>query len=194
MTSYSKRLLPTVRSRCLTALALLILPIGAFAQEDDEDEDIYEISPFVIQEGEESGYIATSTLAGTRLRSSLQDIGASVQNPHLCGFAAEKQIPISQETLRLCRKDSQSLIYAAVLHHPLLTGERARLACPHWRLADEPWRAATWLSRSSTAGTGEYGGGAKFNTRGRVCSPENAWPASNRELRGLVEPEFNRPL
>lgn len=55
-------------------------PFILVAQEDEDEEDeIFEISPFVIQEGDESGYIASSTLAGTRLRSSLQDIGASVQ-------------------------------------------------------------------------------------------------------------------
>ncbi len=54
------------------------LPIFTFAQEDEED-DIYEISPFVVLDEEDSGYIATQTLAGTRLRSNLSDIGASVQ-------------------------------------------------------------------------------------------------------------------
>ena len=56
----------------------LSLPIFTFAQEEEED-DIYEISPFVVLDEEDSGYIATQTLAGTRLRSNLADIGASVQ-------------------------------------------------------------------------------------------------------------------
>ena len=60
------------------AWGLLSLPIFIFAQEEEED-DIYEISPFVVLDEEDSGYIATQTLAGTRLRSNLSDIGASVQ-------------------------------------------------------------------------------------------------------------------
>lgn len=81
MTRYTQWLYAAARSSFILALGFIILPVNIFAQEDDDDEkeDIYEISPFVIQEGEESGYIATQTLAGTRLRSSLQDIGASVQ-------------------------------------------------------------------------------------------------------------------
>ncbi|MCB1121973.1 MAG: TonB-dependent receptor plug domain-containing protein, partial [Verrucomicrobiae bacterium] len=60
---------------------MILAPVGLLGQEDDEkeEEDVYEISPFVVQEEQNTGYIATSTLAGTRLRSSLQDIGASVQ-------------------------------------------------------------------------------------------------------------------
>ena len=74
------RLLP---KKTLIAALLMVfggwsLPTFTFAQEDEED-DIYEISPFVILDEEDSGYIATQTLAGTRLRSNLADIGASVQ-------------------------------------------------------------------------------------------------------------------
>jgi hypothetical protein len=86
---------------------------------------------------------------------------------------------IQYEALRSCRRDSRSSTDAAVTCRRLFSRERARLACPHRRLADESWREAAWISRSPIAGTGEYGGGAKFDTRGRVCSPENAWPLRN---------------
>ena len=67
------------RTTGLIATGLLSLSSLLSAQETETDDTIFEISPFVIQEGDEEGYIASSTLAGTRLRSSLQDIGASVQ-------------------------------------------------------------------------------------------------------------------
>lgn len=63
----------------LLSLSLLVIPLNAQEDEEDNEDDVYEISPFVVQDEGDTGYIATSTLAGTRLRSSLQDIGASVQ-------------------------------------------------------------------------------------------------------------------
>lgn len=46
------------------------------AQEDEED--IYELTPFEVPSDAE-GYMATSSLAGTRLNTDLSDIGSSVQ-------------------------------------------------------------------------------------------------------------------
>ncbi len=48
------------------------------AQEEDEDE-IFELSPFTIDEQENQGYQAASTLAGSRLRTPLRDVGSAVQ-------------------------------------------------------------------------------------------------------------------
>ena len=80
LTTYTEWLFATARTKFLLALGLFVLPVSIMAQEDDDDEEtVYEISPFIVEEGSESGYIATQTLAGTRLRSSLQDVGASVQ-------------------------------------------------------------------------------------------------------------------
>jgi len=39
-------------------------------------DEIIELSPFVVREGSERGYIATETLNGTRINSSMKDIGA----------------------------------------------------------------------------------------------------------------------
>lgn len=44
-----------------------------------DDEEIFELSPFTVDAAENEGYRATSTLAGTRLRTELKDIGTSVQ-------------------------------------------------------------------------------------------------------------------
>ena len=54
------------------------------AQENDEEE-IYELSPFTIAEDTGEEYLATSTLAGTRLQTQLRDLGAaiSVMTPQL---------------------------------------------------------------------------------------------------------------
>lgn len=54
------------------------LPLALAAQEGEDEEEIYELSPFTIDEEEDVGYLATSTLAGTRLKTPLRDIGAAV--------------------------------------------------------------------------------------------------------------------
>lgn len=64
----------------IIAVGLLVLsPFFALAQEEEEDEpEVYELSPFVIEEGEIQGYLATTTLAGTRLKTRLADVGAAI--------------------------------------------------------------------------------------------------------------------
>ncbi len=42
------------------------------------DEEVIQLSPFAVESSEDSGYKAASTLAGTRLKSSLNDVAASV--------------------------------------------------------------------------------------------------------------------
>ncbi len=56
---------------------LLAVVTPLLAQENDEDE-VEELSPFVISESANVGYLANSTLAGTRLKTPLRDVGASV--------------------------------------------------------------------------------------------------------------------
>ncbi len=43
-----------------------------------EDEDVYELSPFTVESSEDEGYLAATTLAGTRIRTDLKDVGSSV--------------------------------------------------------------------------------------------------------------------
>ncbi|MCG8527002.1 MAG: hypothetical protein MI748_11510 [Opitutales bacterium] len=52
-------------------------PLSA-QDEDFADEDVYELSPFVIAESENVGYLATTTLAGTRVKSNLSDLGSAI--------------------------------------------------------------------------------------------------------------------
>ncbi len=56
----------------LTAAA----PQGATAQE--QEEEIFVLSPFEVSSSDSEGYTATSTLAGTRMRMRLDDVGSSV--------------------------------------------------------------------------------------------------------------------
>lgn len=80
----------TVRSRAVigtTALCLATVlridaqttaPAPAAAETTDDKETIV-LSPFVVQAEEDTGYSATSTLAGTRVRTELKDVGSAIQ-------------------------------------------------------------------------------------------------------------------
>ena len=59
------------------ALATLFLP-PIFAQEDEDEDDIYVLSPFIIEAADQTGYTATSTLAGTRIKTNLRDVGSAI--------------------------------------------------------------------------------------------------------------------
>lgn len=54
----------------------MIAPFS-FAQDNAQD-DIFELSPFTVSAEENQGYRATSTLAGSRLKTSLKDVGQSI--------------------------------------------------------------------------------------------------------------------
>lgn len=44
----------------------------------EENEEVVELSPFEVTADEDSGYVATSTLAGTRIRTDLRDVGSAI--------------------------------------------------------------------------------------------------------------------
>jgi len=52
---------------------------GSAAQPDDPDQPTIVLSPFIVQGSEDEGYVATDTLAGTRVRSQLKDLGSAIQ-------------------------------------------------------------------------------------------------------------------
>ena len=63
----------------IIAAGLLVLsPFFALAQEEEDEAEVYELSPFVIEDSEIQGYLATTTLAGTRIKTNLKDVGASI--------------------------------------------------------------------------------------------------------------------
>ena len=63
----------------MSAILAMVASLPMVAQEtDQEDEDIYELSPFVVDTNDNVGYLATSTLAGTRLKTELKDVGSAI--------------------------------------------------------------------------------------------------------------------
>lgn len=54
------------------------LPPGAGRTADPDADKTVELSPFVVNSTKDTGYQATSTLAGTRLNTPVKDIGASI--------------------------------------------------------------------------------------------------------------------
>jgi len=72
---------PTIRYIGAT-IALIFSYCLAVAQEDtnssNEDDEVFTLSPFTVQASEDEGYRATNTLAGTRIKTELRDLGASI--------------------------------------------------------------------------------------------------------------------
>ena len=62
----------------LVPILLVLAPVFLWSQDDETDEEIVTLSPFSIDETENVGYTATTTLAGTRLKTKLEDVGAAV--------------------------------------------------------------------------------------------------------------------
>jgi len=61
-------------------VAGLTTAAGPFAAgQDSDDEEVFTLSPFTVDGSENEGYRATNTLAGTRIRTELKDIGTSIQ-------------------------------------------------------------------------------------------------------------------
>ena len=78
---YKKNLLPLSLQRYFAAFYLFFLPLGLLAQTDNEDneDNTYELTPFTIEDDANVGYLATLTLAGGRIQQNLKDTGAAVQ-------------------------------------------------------------------------------------------------------------------
>ena len=62
----------------LIGLLTSALSLALVAQDEEDEEEIYELSPFTIAEEEDVGYLATTTLAGTRLNTPLRDVGSAI--------------------------------------------------------------------------------------------------------------------
>jgi len=57
------------------------LAVSLTAQTDMEpyiDDDVYILSPFEVSAGETMGYVATTSLAGTRIKTELRDVGSAI--------------------------------------------------------------------------------------------------------------------
>lgn len=65
----------------LLLLAAPLLPLAAQVSSqpaENDEESVVMLSPFVISEERDSGYAASNTLAGTRLKTPVQDLGAAI--------------------------------------------------------------------------------------------------------------------
>ncbi len=71
----TKTTIQKYRSPLIGLLALA--PIGLQAQ--DDTEEAFELSPFSVAADDDNGYVATTTLAGTRLKSQLKDLAGAIQ-------------------------------------------------------------------------------------------------------------------
>lgn len=62
----------------VTGVGAQVAPLTRDALKPAPEEPVVTLTPFVVQESEDRGYAATSTLAGTRLRTDLRDVGAAI--------------------------------------------------------------------------------------------------------------------
>ena len=67
-----------IRSPFVGLLALAVAGATGLWAQDNSDE-VYELSPFTVAAEDEAGYVATQTLAGTRLKSNLKDLAGAIQ-------------------------------------------------------------------------------------------------------------------
>ena len=77
ITKTKQRLLHAPFLGVLFASCIFLFGSLSFGQEQEEEE-VFELTPFTVQEDEQNGYQATSTLAGSRLNTPLRDIGQSI--------------------------------------------------------------------------------------------------------------------
>jgi outer membrane receptor protein involved in Fe transport len=65
--------------KIVTLLAISCLSMSPLlVGQDNEKDDVFILSPFHVNAEDDQGYRATSTLAGTRLNTSLKDVGAAI--------------------------------------------------------------------------------------------------------------------
>jgi outer membrane receptor protein involved in Fe transport len=62
----------------LLAAVAVSAPAGQASEARSRNDDAVQLSPFVVQSDRDTGYQATSTLAGTRLNTELKDLGAAI--------------------------------------------------------------------------------------------------------------------
>ena len=76
---------PRAHTPTLAAVLILTTIVGSLHGQTNPprdvkpaEEDVITLSPFVVSAGEDEGYTAKSTLAGTRIRTELKDVGSAI--------------------------------------------------------------------------------------------------------------------
>ena len=72
-----KRLLALTAAAACQGLFAQTAPAPAPA-ETEAEEEVIQLTPFEINATQDRGYAATQTLAGTRIRTDLRDVGAAI--------------------------------------------------------------------------------------------------------------------
>lgn len=73
-----RHITPSKRWRIAAALSLGLAAVPMTWSQDDEEEDIIELSPFEVDASNDQGYYSERTLAGSRIDTPLADIAASI--------------------------------------------------------------------------------------------------------------------
>ncbi len=60
------------------ALAVAISATQASAQDDATEDDVFSLSPFIVEAAEDEGWRSNNTLAGTRFKTDLKDVAAAI--------------------------------------------------------------------------------------------------------------------
>ncbi|MEX0330057.1 MAG: TonB-dependent receptor plug domain-containing protein [Puniceicoccaceae bacterium] len=60
------------------ALALCFTTAPVLSQDSEDDDEVFELSPFEVSADEDIGYLASATLAGSRLNTKLEDVASTV--------------------------------------------------------------------------------------------------------------------
>lgn len=63
---------------CLLSVCTTIPVVAQTTTDDDVEKSIYTLSPFEVTTDENVGYLATSTLAGSRINTNLKDVGSAI--------------------------------------------------------------------------------------------------------------------
>ena len=74
----NKKVLSLWGKGLLVFILLFLGKVRLAAQDEADSLEVYELSPFEVSTSENVGYLATSSLAGTRINSDLKDLGAAI--------------------------------------------------------------------------------------------------------------------
>ena len=68
-----------MKKTLITLVAGSIVGSLVYAQDSKPaEEDVFELSPFTVSAADSDGYRATNTLAGTRLKTNLNEVGTAI--------------------------------------------------------------------------------------------------------------------